>query len=229
MCGRFTLRLNTAEVAERFDALDRGIRHPPRYNVAPEDERGILVVGWSGRESRRALAEARWGLLPGWVDDPEDFPRLINARSETAAEKPSFRDAFGRRHCLVPADGFYEWLGTDGRKQPFFLHRKDDAPFAFAGLWDGWRGEGETVISCAILTCPPDEVVAPVHDRMPVILPEDRYDRWLRPDAGGGDPRELLVPYPSAEEHFEAVPVSTRVNDPTYDAPELIEPVGGEG
>ena len=229
MCGRFTLRLDTAAVAEHFEADDRGLRHPSRYNIAPEDEGGVLMIGWAREEGRRALAEARWGLIPHWVDDPGDFPRLINARSETAPEKPSFRDAFRHRRCLIPADGFYEWLPTDGHKQPYFIHRSDDAPFAFAGLWEHWSGEGRAIDSCTILTCEPNDLVRDLHDRMPVILPEEHYDRWLRPDAWEGDPRELLVPYPDPEEAFEAHPVSRRVNDPTDDAPELVERAASDG
>jgi putative SOS response-associated peptidase YedK len=223
MCGRFTLRLNTGEIADHFDADPRGIEHPPRFNIAPEDPRGVLMIGWARDEERRALAEARWGLLPRWVDDPDDFPTLINARAETAGEKPSFRNAFRKRRCLIPADGFYEWLPLNGRKQPYFIRRKDDAPFAFAGLWEHWSGDGRSIDSCAILTCAPNDVVGEIHDRMPVILPEEHYDHWLRPETWAGDPGELLAPYPDPDEEFEAYPVSRRVNDPTYDAPELVE------
>jgi putative SOS response-associated peptidase YedK len=228
MCGRFTLRVDAQAVAEHFDANARGVEHQPRFNIAPEDVSGVLMIGWQREEERRALARARWGLLPGWVDDPDDFPRLINARSETAAEKPSFRSAFRKRRCLIPADGFYEWLTVNGGKQPYFIHRKDDAPFAFAGLWEHWSREERSIDSCTILTCEPNELVERVHDRMPVILPEDRYDAWLRPDTWDGDPRQLLVPYPDPAGTFEARPVSKRVNDPTYDAPELVEPSGPE-
>lgn len=229
MCGRFTLRLNAKDVADHFDADPRDLHHEPRFNIAPEDERGVLMIGWSRDDGGRALARARWGLLPHWVDDPDDFPRLINARSETAPDKPSFRVAFRERRCLIPADGFYEWLKVDGGKQPYFIHRKDDAPFAFAGLWEHWHSDDRSVDSCAILTCEPNELVGPIHDRMPVILPEDRYDAWLRPDTWSGDPAQLLVPYPDPRDEFEAYPVSRRVNDPTYDAEELIAPTGPEG
>lgn len=229
MCGRFTLRLNAKDVADHFDADARSIEHAPRFNIAPEDEDGVLMIGWARDEDRRALARARWGLLPPWVDDPDDFPRLINARSETASDKPSFRRAFRDRRCLIPADGFYEWLKVNGGKQPYFIHRADDAPFAFAGLWEHWQRDDRSIDSCTILTCQPNDLVGRIHDRMPVILPADRYDAWLRPDAWEGDPRQLLVPYPDPEGIFEAHPVSKRVNDPTYDASDLVRPTGPNG
>lgn len=228
MCGRFTLRLDSREVARLFDARRDGIDRPPRYNIAPTDP--VTVVRLSEEDGGRTLAEARWGLVPHWVDDPEDFDlTLVNARSETAREKPVFRDAFRSRRCLLPADGFYEWVTTDGNKQPWLVHRRDDRPFAFAGLWDRWEGEdGGRLESATILTCSPDRVVEELHDRMPVVLPRELWDDWMDPAGYPGPLEELLRPYPENERAFEVHPVSRRVNSPTRDGPELVEPVDRE-
>ncbi|MCB1056336.1 MAG: SOS response-associated peptidase, partial [Acidobacteria bacterium] len=167
----------------------------------------------------------RWGLIPHWAKDPSIGNRLINARAETAAEKPAFRSSFSKRRCLVPADGFYEWQKTGGRKQPFYLQLKEHRPFAFAGLWARWKAsEDETVQSFTLLTTTPNEVAAKVHDRMPVILPPESYDRWLDPELHDREALEaLLLPYPA--EAMEAYPVSTLVNSPQNDDPRCIEPI----
>jgi putative SOS response-associated peptidase YedK len=228
MCGRFTLRIDSEAVARAFDARRGDLDHGPRYNISPTDP--VAVVRLSEDDGGRELAEARWGLVPHWVDDPDDFDlTLINARSETAPDKPAFRDAFRTRRCLVPADGFYEWVAVDGGKQPFFVHRGDDAPFAFAGLWDRWRGPGDRRLeSATILTCEPDEVVGELHDRMPVVLPPDRWDAWMDPASEPRAVQELLRPRERNETAFEAHPVSRDVNRPDRDGPELVEPVADE-
>lgn len=225
MCERFTLRLNAEAIAEHFNAEGRRLSHTPRYNIAPEDDRDVLMLTWDRDDERRALAKAQWGLIPHWISDRTVFPRLINARSETAPTKASFRGAFRERRCLLPADGFYQWLSNDRRSQPFFVHRKDDLPFAFAGLWDRWEGEGNSVTTCTILTCEANELVGEVNDRLPVILPKKHYDRWLRPDNASGDPQALLKPYPDHEERFEVYPVSRRVNNPGRESPDLVAPI----
>ncbi len=229
MCGRFTLRIDSEDVARAFDARRGGLDHPPRYNISPT--RPVTVVRLSAEDGGRELAEARWGLVPHWVDDPEDFDlTLINARSETAAEKPAFRDAFRSRRCLLPADGFYEWVAGNGSKQPWYVRRGDDRPFALAGLWDRWEGPGgRRLESATILTCEPDEVVGKLHDRMPVVLPPEWWDAWMDPAGDPADASDLLRPYRRNERAFEAHPVSRAVNRPDRDGPELVEPAEEDG
>ena len=163
------------------------------------------------------------GLIPPWADDPGIGSRMINARSETAPGKPSFRRAFRERRCLIPADGFYEWQRTNGAKQPYYIHMEDGRPFAFAGLWESWSkgGEGE-VRTCTILTTGANALVGEVHDRMPVILAHDAYDVWLDPDSEREELTGLLAPYP--EDEMEAYPVSRFVNSPSNNDPRCIEP-----
>jgi putative SOS response-associated peptidase YedK len=176
----------------------------PRFNVAPTQEVGVVRQPAGQRE----FVWMHWGLVPRWAKDPKIGSQMINARAETAADKPAFRDAFKRRRCLVVADGFYEWQKTGGKtKQPYYIHMKDGRPFGFAGLWERW-GELE---SCTILTTSPNDLCAPVHDRMPVILGPADYDRWLDPEVS--DPAALaplLDCYPADE--MVAEPVSTHVN-----------------
>jgi putative SOS response-associated peptidase YedK len=165
----------------------------------------------------------RWGLIPPWADDPQIGSRMINARSETAPGKPSFRRAFRERRCLIPADGFYEWQRTNGAKQPYFIHMEGRGPFAFAGLWESWSkgGEGE-VRTCTILTTEANALVGEIHDRMPVILAADAYDVWLDPASERDELTGLLAPYP--EDEMEAYPVSRFVNSPQNNDPRCIEP-----
>jgi len=172
----------------------------------------------------------RWGLIPSWSKDPSIGDRMINARAESLAEKPSFRNAFRRRRCLILADGFYEWkqVPESKTKQPFYIRMKDSLPFAFAGLWEIWVSpDGSEIRSCTIITAQPNELVATIHNRMPVILSEEAYDLWL---AFGDKPvdqlEKLLVPYPDNE--MQAFPVSPMVNSPQTDAPELIKPIQNE-
>ncbi len=183
---------------------------PPRHNVAPTQSVPVvrLTAGGEGRE----LVLVRWGLIPHWAKDPSIGNRLINARAESVADKPSFRDAFRRRRCLVVADGFYEWQKLGTRKQPFLIRLKNREPFAFAGLWSRWRTpEGGDLDTCTIITTDANPLLAPIHDRMPVILAPADHACWLDPAAG--DPRPLLRPF--ADEALEAVPV-----DPPRDNPQ---------
>lgn len=227
MCGRFTLRNSPAEIAEHFrlDPADLPDLRP-RFNIAPTQP--VAAVAPSSKEEGRSLALLRWGLVPPWVDDPADFPTLINARAETAPEKPAFREAFRDRRCLVPADGFYEWTEPEdgGPKRPYYVSRPDGGLFSFAGLWERWSGEGgRTIDSCTILTTDPNEVVGPLHDRMPVILDRAHYEAWLDPGGSRSQLEALLRPAPAGT--LRAVPVSRRVNSPENDDPACIEPVAG--
>ncbi len=221
MCGRYVLTAPGDVLAELF-ALPTPLELAARYNIAPTQAVPIVRLSDSGA---RELAFAQWGLVPHWAKERAIGHRLINARAETLAEKPSFRDAFKRRRCLIPADGFFEWQKVDGGKQPHLLRLRGGAPFGFAGLWSAWkdRESGETLETCAIITTRPNEVVAAVHDRMPVILPPDRHASWI--DTSITDSArlsELLAPYPA--DQMEAFQVSRRVNNPRVDEPSLIEP-----
>ena len=227
MCGRFTQRLSWAELHELMDLIGPPRNLRPRYNVAPSHDVAVVRAADGGRN----LSMLRWGLIPAWAKDPAIGYRLINARSETVAEKPSFRSAYRRRRCLIPADGFYEWQRLGKIRQPWLFGLRYGAPFALAGLWERWTipegaeltgslaelGPGDPVETCTILTTAANETVAPVHGRMPVILPRDACDPWL----AGED--VSLAPY--APDAMTAHPVSTLVNRPANDEPRCVEPV----
>ncbi len=218
MCGRYTLASPTERLAEEFGLDGTSVELAPNYNVAPTQ--GVAAVLEEG--GQRRLEVLRWGLIPPWADDPGIGSRMINARSETAPGKPSFRRAFRERRCLIPADGFYEWQRTNGAKQPYYIHMEDGRPFAFAGLWESWsKGEGE-IRTCTILTTGANALVGEVHDRMPVILAHDAYDVWLDPASERDELTGLLAPYP--EDEMEAYPVSRFVNSPSNNDPRCIEP-----
>lgn len=211
MCGRLTLFTPQAALEERFDAT---ASEPiePRYNVAPRDDLAAIR-----NDAPDAIDALEWGLLPAWADDPDDAPRPINARAETVAEKPTFREAFRERRCLVLADGFYEWAGARGSKQPHRVALPGDEPFAMAGLWERWSSNGTTLETATVITTEPNAEVRPLHDRMAVVLEPGEEDAWL----AGDDPGALLDPYPDGE--LRAYPVSTAVNDPSNDRPSLSE------
>ena len=196
----------------------------PRYNIAPSQP--VLAVRTSPAAGRREFAMPRWGLVPAWARDATIGNRLINARAETVSEKPAFRRAFRERRCLIPADGFYEWKKEGAGKRPFYVRRRDGAPFAFAGIWERWEGTGgEAVETCAILTTEPNELLAPLHDRMPLIVPPEEYGRWLDPSLRAPERlAPLLRPFPSAA--LEAFPVGREVNNPRADDPSLIRAAG---
>lgn len=218
MCGRTSLFAPQPEIERRFDAtFDRSFE--PRYNIAPEDD--LVVVH---DEDRETLTVDEWGFVPNWADDPGEGPRPINARAETVDENDLFRSAFERRRALVVADGFYEWQGDRGGKQPYRIAMEDDALFAMAGIWSRWASDGEERTSVAIVTTDANELMKPIHDRMPVVLEREDEGRWL--DADLGDAKELLDPYD--REDLDAYPISTVVNDPANDSPAVIDPIGGD-
>jgi putative SOS response-associated peptidase YedK len=219
MCGRFTLRTPARDLVEIFELL----REPdlsPRYNVAPTQN--VAVVRQDGKS--RELSMMRWGLVPSWSKDPKAGPPLINARSETIATKPSFRTAFKRRRCLIPADGFYEWQkkADSKTKIPHYIRMAKDRAFAFAGLWECWHGnDGSALDSCTIVTTDANDLMRPLHDRMPVILPEENFAQWLDPKNENVPELEaLLRPYAPSE--MTAFPISTLVNSPRNERPECI-------
>ncbi|MDQ3864253.1 MAG: SOS response-associated peptidase [Actinomycetota bacterium] len=219
MCGRYTLSTPAGRLAEEFRVDEGAVEIPPSYNIAPTQEvAAVLAEG-----DRRRLEMLRWGLVPSWADDPEIGARMINARSETAAEKPSFRSAFRNRRCLIAADGFYEWKRENGGKQPYYFRMQDGRPFAFAGLWESWDKGGDGPLrTCAILTTRANSVLDGIHDRMPVILPPDSYDAWLDPDADKEELTELMMPY--LGDDLETYPVSRFVNSPRNNDERCIEP-----
>jgi len=219
MCGRFSLGVNVDRLVGEFGLDPEGLNHEPRYNITPGQD--VLAVV-RGPEGLRA-GLLRWGLVPRGAPDAKGEARMINARSETVATRPSFRDSFRRRRCWILADGFYEWTpAPGGGKQPHFIHRPDGRPFALAGLWDRWRGGNREIVSCAILTTRPSDVVAPLHDRMPVILPTEGREEWLEPEAEPEALHALLRPDAGP---LEAYPVSTRVNSPENEGPDVREPL----
>ncbi len=222
MCGRFTLFDTAASLAEAFEVAEVPSLSP-RYNIAPSQAVTAVRIPPSG--GAREVVLLRWGLIPSWAKDPSLGDRMINARAETAAGKPAFRSAIRRRRCLVPASGFYEWKRTNGRKQPYYIRRPDGKPFAFAGLWESWEGPGQAVVeSCTILTTSANELLLPIHDRMPVIVSPADYDLWLSPEVR--DPAELARLFrPCPPEEMTAFPVGTAVNNPKTDSPQLIEPL----
>jgi len=220
MCGRFRVARSKELLEEAFGAVDGPVpvEWSPRYNVAPGQS--IVAVRQDAARPVRELVKLRWGLIPAWAKEASVGYKMINARAETAAEKPSFREAMKRRRCLIPADGFYEWKKAGGKKLPYCLTMADDAIFAFAGLWERWRDPaGEPVESCTILTTEPNELAREIHDRMPVILAPEDYDLWLDPGFARLDAlEEMLKPYPAAGMHRYRV--SDRVNQVKNDDPE---------
>lgn len=210
MCGRFTQRYTWREADEFLELLGPAQNLQPRYNIAPSQN----IAAVRRNDEGRRLSMLRWGLIPRWASDPKTGSRLINARAETAESKPSFREAYRSRRCLIPADGFYEWKREKGKKQPYLIRRKDNGLLAFAGLWEKWRMSapepfedyrlGDIVETCTILTMEANEAVSPIHHRMPVILDPDAFDPWL---AGNSVPLAACPP-----DGLEIYPVSTWVN-----------------
>jgi len=219
MCGRFTQSQSAEIIAKAFDVADVP-NLTPRYNIAPTQPVGTVL---QTAEHSRQFKMFHWGLIPSWAKDTKIGARLINARAETVAEKPAFRSAFRHRRCLVVADGFYEWQPQNRKKQPFYCRLSDGEPFAFAGLWEHWESsEGEVIDSCTLLTTEANELMHPIHDRMPVIIEPKDYELWL--DLKVQKPeflQPLLCPY--SAEKMTAYPVGTQVNKPANDSIECIQ------
>jgi putative SOS response-associated peptidase YedK len=224
MCGRYRLSRRKQIIEEHFDSVSGENDWSPRYNIAPTQP--IPVIRQNPREPVRELSLVRWGLIPSWAKDSSVAAKMINARSETAGTKPAFRDALKFRRCLIPADGFYEWMRTGKAKQPYCFEVNEGELFAFAGLWDRWRNpSGNTVETCTILTTAPNALTAPVHDRMPVILDPDNYDLWLDPGMKNvAAASELLKPFDARL--MRCYPVSTRINHVANDDEECSAPAG---
>ena len=221
MCGRYTLVNPMAFVDAFGPALVRAPLQGPRYNVAPTQEVPVLFV----QEAQRVLEVMRWGLIPPWAKDPAIGSRMINARAETAAQKPSFRSAFRSRRCLLAADGFYEWKKVGSVKQPMYIRVDEGKPFALAGLYEIWSpDQTDRIVSCTILTSEANTLLKSIHPRMPVILPHEHHEAWL--DSSLSDPAKLqpmLRPFDAAR--MDAYPVSKYVNSPGNDSPECVAPL----
>ncbi|MBZ5651457.1 MAG: SOS response-associated peptidase [Acidobacteriia bacterium] len=222
MCGRYRLSRRKELLAQHFSADFADMDWEPRYNIAPTQPVPVVRRGYTGT-LRASLM--RWGLIPSWAADPAIGARTVNARSETVASKPSFRESLQKRRCLVPADGFYEWQRGARGKQPFCFEVGDGEIFAFAGLWDNWRGpDGQAIETCTILTTTPNDLLAGVHDRMPVILAPEHHDRWLDPSLRDAATAVTLL-NPFASHLMRRYPVSMRVNLVANDGPECSAPV----
>ncbi len=228
MCGRFVRKCSVDEIKNEFDAVadpDGEIKwaFEPSYNVAPMQN----VIGVINKEGKNLIAAFRWGLVPFWAKDPSIGNRMINARAETLTEKPAFSRIFKSHRCLIVADGFYEWKKLDEKsKLPMYIHTLSNKPFGLAGLYSTWKSpeDGSFLVTCTIITITPNELLAPIHDRMPAIIASEHRKTWL--DSDISDPKELmplLKPYDSKD--MEAYEVSRRVNKPDYNRPDNIKPV----
>jgi putative SOS response-associated peptidase YedK len=221
VCGRFSQQRPASELAEIFAAEPLADELGARYNVAPTDEALVVVQ----RDDRRAITAYRWGLIPHWADGAKVGSRMFNARSETLTSSPAFRDAFRRKRCIVPVDGFYEWHREGVRRQPFTIGRADGRPLALAGLWSGWRDPSadRVVRTFTIITTRPNDQMAGLHDRMPVIVPDDAWGMWL--DPGVEDPAELQGLFePTDDVELRIQAVNVLVNNVRNDGPALLEP-----
>jgi len=223
MCGRYSLTADFQVIEDRFGEATFDItKYEESYNIAPSQ----MVLSVVNDGSKNRLGFLKWGLIPPWAKESKIGFKMINARSETVHEKPSFREAFKRKRCLVIADSFYEWKRTDDRKIPMRIKMKNDGLFAMAGLWESWKSpEGDTIHSCTILTTAPNELMSNIHDRMPVILKPSDEQKWLNPKLNTlADLKKFLIPLEDG--HLEAYEVSDKVNSPKNNSPELIEKVG---
>jgi putative SOS response-associated peptidase YedK len=222
MCGRFALTTPPDVIARWYELMQR-LEFGPRYNIAPTQP--IVAVRNNANQQREGVM-LRWGLVPFWAKDPSIGSRLINARSESAAEKPSFREAMKKRRCLIPASGFYEWKKIGGAKQPYYITREDRDVLTFAGLWEFWKDKdtGEAIESCTILTTTANKSLHHLHERMPVLLPREAWQQWL--DVEQYDPKKLSkLLKPEPEKGWTILPVNRRVNSPANDDPTVLETV----
>lgn len=220
MCGRFVRKSTITEIGNEFDILEVAWDGPPSYNIAPTQDVACVVGNGKNR-----LVAMRWGLVPSWASDPTIGDRMINARSETIAEKKSFARAFKNQRCLVVADGFYEWRASQGRKEPIYVRLKSGRPFGFAGLYDHWKApDGSVLSTCTIITTEPNELLKTIHNRMPVIIPADERKVWL--DSRTQDPGVLMPLLRSFDaQAMEVYPVSLAVNSPKFNSPDCIKPL----
>lgn len=220
MCGRFTMMESNSNIIERFSVQESLFETAPRYNIAPSQP---VTCVWDN--GTRLLDGFKWGLIPSWSKDPKIGNKMINARGETLAEKPSFRNAYKRRRCLIPSTGFYEWKREGSQKTPMFIHLTDQPLFAFAGLWEEWLApDGSTVRSCTIITTEANSFMAPIHQRMPVIFQPEDEATWLDPTLQNPKELQTLI-RPYASEAMAAYPVSTHVNSPANDDETCIQTV----
>ncbi|BAU66413.1 hypothetical protein STA3757_38170 [Stanieria sp. NIES-3757] len=222
MCGRFTQTSSSSEIAKAFDLADVPPLEP-QYNIAPTQQ--VATILRSDPEREREFRWLRWGLIPNWAKDRSIGNKLINARAETVAQKPSFKSAFCHSRCLIIASGFYEWQQQENRKQPYYIQKKDRSPFAFAGLYSTWKSqEGETLYTCTIITTEANELMKPIHKRMPVILEFTDYDLWLDPTVQQPELlQSFLQPYNS--DKLKAYPVTPLVNQPRNNTPECLKSI----
>lgn len=220
MCGRYAITSAPEAIRTLFGYLDRP-NFPPRYNIAPTQPVPIVRIA----AGQRRFALVRWGLVPSWVKDPREFALIVNARGESVTDKPAFRAAMRRRRCLFPADGFYEWKREGTGKRPYYVRPRSGRPMAFAGLWEIWTGpEGEEMESAAIVTTSANRTLAAIHERMPVIVPEEAFDLWLDTDKADARTAAALI-VPARDSLVEAYEISTAVNRVANDSAALIEPV----
>jgi putative SOS response-associated peptidase YedK len=218
MCGRYNLFTELKLIAERFEIFHtEQLELLPRYNIAPSQD----VLAITSEEGQNSASLFRWGLIPSWAKDPKIGYKMINARSESILEKPTFKRLIKRNRCLIPADGFYEWKLEGKQKQPYHIQLKSKEPFAFAGLYDEWLHEGKTTFTCTIITTDANEMMRDIHQRMPVILTREMEKEWLSHDnLGDSQVRELLTQYDSSE--MLAYPISTIVNNARNEGAEII-------
>jgi putative SOS response-associated peptidase YedK len=217
MCGRYRRTTQEEELARRYGIeIPRQRDLPISWNIAPSQH--VLAIRKEPESGKRSLDPLRWGLIPSWAKDEKIAYKTINARVETVDTSPSYRGAFKKRRCLIPVDSFYEWKKAGTVRQPYSIGMKDDQPFVFAGLWEDWKalGSNEWLRTCTIITCEPNELCAEIHNRMPVILPEEFHEAWLSGAAG----KEELTPFPG--DGMKAIPIGTRVNSPRNNDPEII-------
>jgi putative SOS response-associated peptidase YedK len=217
MCGRFIRSQSIPRIAQEFGVAEISCDLGPSYNIAPTQKVAVVIT-----DGVKKLVPVRWGLVPSWAKEISIGSKMINARAETITEKASYRNAFKRRRCLVVADGFYEWQHVGDSKRPVYIRLKSGKPFGFAGLYEVWKSpEGDAITTCTIITTEANELMSPIHARMPVIIPRQDQDLWLNPETK--EPGLLLKPYPAEE--MEAYPVSKRVNSPKNNSPLCIERV----
>jgi putative SOS response-associated peptidase YedK len=218
MCGRFSRKATLQAIIDEFEIDEQTAEIEPSYNVAPGQNVAVVLKGENNK-----LGVLKWGLIPSWAKDPAIGNRMINARAETLAEKPSFKHSLRRKRCIIIADGFYEWKKDGPHKTPMYIFLKSGKPFGFAGLWDTWTGpEGQKISTCTIITTSPNKLIAEIHNRMPVILPKEHVDVWLDPSTQDESKvLPLLQPYPANE--MDTYPVSRMVNSPKNNSPDVIK------